>query len=352
MNLRTIFMIPLLALWSACASTPVTFTPAEDLRECRLSPRDRPAAVVQRADRSLNRNDIMVIGWITRTDSLKTCWGSECDASFQCPASPAQKDIIREMTALAASYGGDVLELTADQELAVRPVRKPGTCRSGIETPGRDTGHDEQTGASAQGTGLGEKCTEQNAVHGRECAVISSGTVWRYGNPEELIPLIRSCKFRSMKKAYASTRGEADRRSSDDVKHGGNPFRIRSNNKFGFAVQGGSIIIEPQFTDAKSAFSEDLGAVAIGEKDDKRWGFIDRTGKWVIRPAYDDADAFHEGLAAVKVKDRYGYIDKKGKFIFKPQFDEASRFSRGIAKVTFGSKDAFINKAGDIFTEP
>jgi hypothetical protein len=155
-----------------------------------------------------------------------------------------------------------------------------------------------------------------------------------------------------MKKAYASMRGEGDRRSSDDVKRGKSPYRITVNGRYGFAVTGRGTIIEPQFTDAKQRFSEDLGAVAVGEKAGKRWGFIDRTGTWVLRPAYDDADTFHEGLAAVRVNNRYGYIDKKGAFVISPQFDEASLFSRGIARVTFSGKEAFINKAGDLFTEP
>jgi|MudIll2142460700_1097286.scaffolds.fasta_scaffold31359_1 hypothetical protein len=345
MNLPTILIIILLVIQSGCASTRMTFTPTEDLRECRLSARDLPATVVKKADRSLNRNDIMVIGWIAEKESLGTCWGSDCDSSFPCPAVSAQKDVTREMAAKAASYGGDVLELTADRELMKQPVSKPGKCRSG-------TARDEQTGAPEPRSGPEEKCTEQEAVHGRECAVVSAGTVWRYGNPEELTPLIRSCKFRSMKKAYESNRGEAELRSRSEEKHGNRPFRIKVNGKYGFAVHDGGIIIEPQFTDAKDSFSEDLGAVSLGEKDDKRWGFIDRTGKWVIRPAYNDADTFHEGLAAVKMNDRYGYIDKRGKFIIKPQFDEAYLFSRGIAKVKFGRKEAFINKAGDIFTEP
>jgi hypothetical protein len=330
MHLRTILICSTLALLPGCASTPILYTPAEDLKECSLSRRDLPARVVKRADRSLVRNDILVIGWLTKTESIRTCRGYDCDASFQCPPPPAQKDVAREMAAAAASFGGDVLELTADRVLTDRPLRNSGA--------GEPSRRDDGTG--------------QDAPRGRECVLVSSGTVWRYGAPEELTPLIRSCKFRSMKKAYASMQGEGDRRSSDDVKRGKNPYRITVNGRYGFAVTGRGTIIEPQFTDAKQRFSEGLGAVAVGEKEGKRWGFIDRTGTWVLLPAYDDADTFHEGLAAVRVNNRYGYIDKKGTFVIKPQFDEALLFSRGIARVTFSGKEAFINKAGDLFTEP
>ncbi len=36
------------------------------------------------------------------------------------------------------------------------------------------------------------------------------------------------------------------------------------------------------------------------------WGYIDRTGKFVIKPRFADADYFSEGLAPVMINDRWG----------------------------------------------
>lgn len=42
------------------------------------------------------------------------------------------------------------------------------------------------------------------------------------------------------------------------------------------------------------------------------WGYIDKTGKMVIEPQYDEGKSFSEGLAAVKIernsKAKYGEV--------------------------------------------
>lgn len=51
------------------------------------------------------------------------------------------------------------------------------------------------------------------------------------------------------------------------------------------------------------------------------WGYIDSTGKMVIKPQFDNAEGFYEDRAAVKIKDKWGFIDTNGNnFIAKPQY--------------------------------
>jgi hypothetical protein len=52
------------------------------------------------------------------------------------------------------------------------------------------------------------------------------------------------------------------------------------------------------------------------------------------------------------VNNKYGYIDKKGNFIIKPQFDVAWDFMQGIARVKVGNKKGYVNKVGEVFMEP
>ncbi|EAI9641912.1 WG repeat-containing protein, partial [Campylobacter coli] len=52
------------------------------------------------------------------------------------------------------------------------------------------------------------------------------------------------------------------------------------------------------------------------------WGFIDRSGKFVIKPKFDSVGKFSEGLAGVKLNGKYGFIDKSGKFVIEPKFDD------------------------------
>ncbi|MGB6167547.1 MAG: WG repeat-containing protein [Geitlerinemataceae cyanobacterium] len=57
----------------------------------------------------------------------------------------------------------------------------------------------------------------------------------------------------------------------------------------------GVVAIAPQFEEADS-FADGLARVKAGEK----WGYIDTTGKWVIRPMLDEAEPFSEGVALVR----------------------------------------------------
>lgn len=68
---------------------------------------------------------------------------------------------------------------------------------------------------------------------------------------------------------------------------------------------------------------------------DYKWGFIDKTGNWVIPPQFDYADGFSEGLAAVEVNKKIGYVDITGKMVIQPQFKKRDfmSFHEGLAAV-------------------
>lgn len=86
---------------------------------------------------------------------------------------------------------------------------------------------------------------------------------------------------------------------------------------------------------------------------DGKYGYIDKTGKYIINPQFDSAGFFFDGLAVVRIKGMYGYIDKKGNFIINPQFYYAPHsFSCGRALVQFGEKKfGFIDRTGKIINK-
>src|ERR1041384_6279820 len=110
------------------------------------------------------------------------------------------------------------------------------------------------------------------------------------------------------------------------------------------------------------SFHEGLAAVQIKDK----WGFMDKTGRLVIPAEFIDVGDFNEGLAAAEVpidQDRetpckidetstytvakkFGYIDRTGKLVIAPQWEYASPFVNGLAAVSTCDRASFIDKTG------
>ena len=93
------------------------------------------------------------------------------------------------------------------------------------------------------------------------------------------------------------------------------------DHKVGFVNKTGAFAIEPQFFQVGGGFADGLAAVWIGRKRGfvasikngkltlgtepgwvgKAMGYIDRTGKVVIKPSFDGTYYFAEGLAPVQI---------------------------------------------------
>ncbi|MCO5240938.1 MAG: WG repeat-containing protein, partial [Chitinophagaceae bacterium] len=81
-----------------------------------------------------------------------------------------------------------------------------------------------------------------------------------------------------------------------------------------------------------SDFSEGLAAVkGYGGK----WGFIDKTGKEVIKCTYDNVYGFKDGIAWVEYKDDWGLIDKTEKVLLPFCYNQAISLGEGLYKVKY-----------------
>lgn len=67
-----------------------------------------------------------------------------------------------------------------------------------------------------------------------------------------------------------------------------------------------------------------------------------------IAVQFEEADSFVDGLALIKLEGKYGYIDKSGKLVIKPQFGEAYSFSEGLALVKIQGSNGYINRNGNL----
>src|SRR5262249_50615984 len=108
-------------------------------------------------------------------------------------------------------------------------------------------------------------------------------------------------------------------------------------------------------------FSEGVAAVRLptngelvqqfGESAGDKWGYIDKTGKFVIKPIFASAGPFKKGLAAVSTAGSctksYGFIDRDGRFVIEPRFFWAFSFSEGLAAVIENGYSNF-STSGDV----
>ncbi|PBQ34666.1 hypothetical protein CNR22_23780 [Sphingobacteriaceae bacterium] len=80
-------------------------------------------------------------------------------------------------------------------------------------------------------------------------------------------------------------------------------------------------------------------------------GFIDEKGQYVIKPVYDSASDFYEGLSVVSKNDSVYFINKKNINPFGKIYSDASVFKNGIAPVKQNTKWCFINRQGQTISK-
>ncbi len=128
-----------------------------------------------------------------------------------------------------------------------------------------------------------------------------------------------------------------------------------ANRQFGFLDRSGNYAIKPGFDEA-FCFAEGMAAVRVGDADTGKWGFIDTTGKFVMGPIWGFAYPFKDGLATVALagsgKSKWGMIDTAGQEILPLQFPEPLSFSDGLALVSTTSYRWATDDAGRTKLQP
>ena len=131
------------------------------------------------------------------------------------------------------------------------------------------------------------------------------------------------------------------------------PFGRKAANgriQFGIVDPTGKEVVPPSFTECDYGFREGLLGVEI---DNDKWGVIDKTGHWVIRPSYEFVGECRNGLLLAykggkRTFDRalkggkFGYVKPSGEVAIDFQLDQAWPFNDGI-----GSVEWHANLRGD-----
>ena len=112
-------------------------------------------------------------------------------------------------------------------------------------------------------------------------------------------------------------------------------------------VGDGRVLVPPSLEDVGGC-----GHGLIPFKRGGRWGYLDRTGREVMPPAYDEADEFgKDGLAVVTEDGRDGYLDTRGYWRMTVRFDALAPSSDGRGRARIGGLWHVIDLDGNVVSE-
>ena len=110
-------------------------------------------------------------------------------------------------------------------------------------------------------------------------------------------------------------------------------------------------------TGFKTVVMDDKGIVFRNDRlfaeNDDGYVMLDASGKQIGKSVYESAKLFleNDSLAAIEENGKWGYVDKDGKVVIEPQFEEAHSFLNGYAAVKVHGKWGFINEKGKLVIE-
>ena len=147
------------------------------------------------------------------------------------------------------------------------------------------------------------------------------------------------------------------------------------NDLWGFIDRSGEFVVAQRLYQYPAHFSDGLAKLTVGDKV----GYIGKDGQFAIPPKFWGGSDFKEGLARVLVAGQcvmlsdgvcgepkvvgrsssdvlphchFEYIDKSGKIVTKGQFEGGRDFSEGLAPVRVGQLWGFIDRSGAMVIAP
>jgi len=118
---------------------------------------------------------------------------------------------------------------------------------------------------------------------------------------------------------------------------------------FGYIDKSGAWVIEPKFNATRN-FDKISGMARV--KLDGQWAYVNRGGTILrIRDTKKYGD-FHDGLALGKKGGKYGYFNNTGAWVIAPKFDAAHDFQNGYAVVKIANRWGLIDKKGNWVIQP
>lgn len=142
------------------------------------------------------------------------------------------------------------------------------------------------------------------------------------------------------------------------------PVYSKKKEKYYFKLKDGSKetdITDAEYEDARGATVYTVSGKRhwyAAVKYDGKWGYLlfneveDKKGnkelkhQWLVKPVYEDAQPFCNGLAAVKENGKYGFIGIDGKVVVSPEYESVKYYSDDLIPVLTDGKWDYINMYG------
>jgi len=104
------------------------------------------------------------------------------------------------------------------------------------------------------------------------------------------------------------------------------------------------------------SFQNVIAQTVYYDNDIKLYGIIDRTGKSILKPTFEEMTMFESGLSRFKKDNKWGLINEKGLIILKPEFETEYGFCKrgfndGLISVEKGGKYGYYSEKGDLVIE-
>ena len=139
--------------------------------------------------------------------------------------------------------------------------------------------------------------------------------------------------------------------SDDDFFEGLAPAQ-QEPDRWGYIDERGNWMVQPVYWKAQR-FSEGLAAVWGQVKENFPLSYVDKSGRTIIHldSNVGSAGQFSEGLAWIQLKGysspgAFGYIDKTGRIVIRPEFAVAGDFHSGLARVVLDGQCYVLTERG------
>lgn len=113
---------------------------------------------------------------------------------------------------------------------------------------------------------------------------------------------------------------------------------VRFGQSWGFIDENGKIVINPSYAGVLPFSANGLALAA--DNSNHQMGYLDREGKWSIGAQFAEATPFYAAIAFAKVGDKWGVIDKAGKFLENPTYDDV--YQPNLQALLFAQDDPSV----------